>query len=141
MLVAVAAASFLQFVPSFQLCSYSFFLTPGTESSEHANQIGSRYRRSRTAAARNIAATASPTHRPGVLKNCTGVSADIISIRFPLRAVVVEGSGPVKRYCSMPRKCEVLNAIFSTPQITNGGKNAHINGARGAQAETSSNQP
>src|SRR6266480_8166789 len=106
-----------------------------------SNQIGSRYRRSRTAVARNIAATASPTHRPGVVKNCTGVSADIISIRFPLRVVVVEGSGPVKRYCSKPRKCEVLNAIFSTPQTTNGGKNAHINGARGAQAETSSNQP
>jgi hypothetical protein len=86
------------------------------------NQIGSRYRRSRTAAARNIAATASPTHRPGVLKNCAGVSAEIISITFPLRAVVVEGSGPVKRYCNKARKCEVLNAIFSTPQITNGAR-------------------
>jgi hypothetical protein len=40
----------------------------------------------------------------------------------------------------MPSECEVLNAIFSTPQITNGGKNAHKNGARGAQAETSNNQ-
>jgi hypothetical protein len=105
-----------------------------------ANHIGSRFRRSRTAAARNIAATASPTHRPGVLKNWIAVSAEIISIMFPLRAVV-EGSGPDKRYCSKPRKYEVLNAIFSTPQITNGGKNAYINGARGAQAETSSNQP
>src|SRR5580700_2262912 len=106
-----------------------------------SNQIGSRYRRSRTAAARNIAATASPTHRPGVLKNCSGVSAEIISIMFPLRAVVLEGAGPAKRYCNTSRKYEVLNTIFSTPQITNGGKNAHIKGARGAQAETSSNQP
>ena len=85
-------------------------------------------------------AIARPIHRPGVLKNCTAVSADSMSIRVAPGAVV-EGCGPLKRYCNMARKCEVLNAIFSTPQITNGGKNAHINGARGAQAETSSNQP
>src|SRR5258708_10304962 len=37
------------------------------------NQIGSRYRRSRTAAARNTAANARPIHKPGLLKNLPGV--------------------------------------------------------------------
>src|SRR5436190_24153238 len=39
-----------------------------------ANQIGSRLRRSRTAAAMNAAANASPIQRPGVLRNFPGVS-------------------------------------------------------------------
>jgi hypothetical protein len=41
----------------------------------------------------------------------------------------------------MVKQYDKLNAVFSSPQIANGGKTAHINGARGAQAETISNQP
>jgi hypothetical protein len=41
----------------------------------------------------------------------------------------------------MSRKYVVLNVIFSTPLIAKGGNKAHINGARGAQAETIKNQP
>ena len=48
-----------------------------------------------------------------MLKNCAGVSADIVSIMV-LPGAVVEGCGPVKRYCSMARKCELWNAIFSS---------------------------
>ena len=44
-------------------------------------------------------------------------------------------------YLEQDRKYEVLKASFSTPQITNGGKKANKNGARGAEAETSSSQP
>ena len=48
----------------------------------------------------------------------------------------IVASGPAKRDSNKARKCEVLNAIFSSPQITNGGKKAHKNGARRDHAET-----
>ena len=41
----------------------------------------------------------------------------------------------------MAAKCEVLKAIFSTTPIASGGNTAQRNGARRAQAETSSSQP
>ena len=47
----------------------------------------------------------------------------------------------MKRFRSIAAKCEVLNAIFSTTPIAIGGNVAQRNGARFAQAETSSSQP
>ncbi len=45
---------------------------------------------------------------------------------------------PTKRPPSMRAKCRVLNVIFSSTEIANNGSVAHTNGARRAQAETSS---
>ena len=83
--------------------------------------------------------TTSPVHKPGSLKKWFGMSVAMKS--FGPLWDAIPSPGPVKRYKSMFRQYEVLNAIFSSPQITNGGKKAHMNGARGDHAETSSIQP
>src|SRR5437899_549888 len=111
------------------------------ESSVRVTQMGPLERRNRTAAKRNAAAIAKPIHKPGSLKNCPGPSAISELIKGLPGGAGMEGSGPAKRRSSISRKYVVLKVIFSKPQITNGGKNAHRNGARRAQAETISSQP
>ncbi len=87
--------------------------------------------------ARNTAATAKPAQSPGWSKKWCGIS---VLIKSAFGGISGSG-GPMRRTFSKDRKYVVLKAIFSTPQITKGGKTAHINGARGAAAETSSSQP
>src|SRR5579864_2480686 len=88
--------------------------------------------------ARKTAATARPAQSPGWPKKWCGIS---VLMKSAFRDIVISGSGgPISRTFSKERKYVVLKAIFSTPQITKGGKTAHINGARGAVAETRSSQ-
>src|SRR5207248_11189494 len=109
--------------------------------SVHANQIGSRLRRNRTAAARNAAATTSPIHRPGVLRNLPGVSCDSEStVPRGLNAKPFAAKS-MTRYLSIKAKCELLNATFSRTEIAKKGNTAQRNVARRAHAETISSQP
>src|SRR5581483_3250802 len=103
-------------------------------------QIGPRYRRRRIAIATKMAATSSPVQSPGWLKKLTGISSAMISMCTP-GAIETGAGGPARRDRRKDAKCGVPKVIFSTIEITNGGKKAHMNGAREAQAETIKNQP
>ena len=60
-----------------------------------------------------------------------------MSIVIPL--ALLEGTGPPTRwFCTIPAKCMLLNAMLSKIPIATGGNTAQRNGARVAQADTSS---
>src|SRR5438105_4887964 len=104
-------------------------------------QIGSRTRRSRTAAARHAAANTSPSQRRGELRNYPTVRGVSRSIVKRPEAEVAPSEPPLMRDASMAPKCVVWKTIFSSIPIANSGNAAHRKGACRAQAETSSSQP
>ena len=73
---------------------------------------------------RNAAVTASPNHRPGLLRNLPKVSCIPGSIGILPVAIAMASEPPDNRYTSMVPKCEVLNTIFSSAQITITGRAA-----------------
>src|ERR1700677_2773825 len=109
------------------------------------NQMGSRYWRRRTAAARHTTAKISPIHRPGLPRNLPGVIWVIGmkwgSMKEPsgiLKAKAL-GANPKKRSRNNNPKCAVWKAMSSTRAMARGGNTAHRNVVRLAQAEISSN--
>ena len=73
---------------------------------------------------------ANPTHRPGWLKKCTGMSSAAQS--FPAFPAIPEcDCGPRRRSWIQANAYVVLKASFSTPPMRNGGNTAQTSGARG----------
>ena len=71
--VRVARQSWCRQLGTEALKTQGMFTKACTDASRDQPQIGSRYRRSRTAVARNAAATARPIHRPGLIRNAPGL--------------------------------------------------------------------
>src|SRR4051794_27363535 len=106
------------------------------------DQIGSRYRRMRTAAARQNAATMRPIHNPGVLKNVPGVS-DASGSKWAVPFSSTRNAllnQPPSRSPRNVKNDALPKTIFVKTPIARNGMTAHKNVARFAQPDTSSNQ-
>jgi hypothetical protein len=116
-------------------------LTPGRFLSAPGLWLGLAFAAACLAMARHAAANASPSHRPGALRNRPGVSS---SSRSPPRIAAPpkpSAIAPMTRYRISDTKCELPNASRSTSAIANGGNTAQSTGIRRAHADTSSSQP
>lgn len=87
----------------------------------------------------NIAATNSPSQRPGELRYVPGVSCGEFT-ECMLKAKAV-GANPIKRSFNMEAKCEVPNVILSKNATARKGRIAQRKVARRAQPETNRAQP
>ena len=99
-----------------------------TEADIPANQLGSLERRRWTAAPRNAPATARPIHRPGLFRNLPGLICTMGSVGNISPSVnAIPGVAPRMREPTIVTKCDVWNAIFSTPPIATRGSAAQRN--------------
>src|SRR4026208_2171195 len=100
------------------------------------DQMGSRFRRRRTATAKHAAAKISPSQRPGVVRNRPRRSCEIL-VTLPLtpsaKATVI---APLNRQATRVVTHEVPNTILSSADTTTNGNTAQRNVARRAHAET-----